>query len=467
MASEIKRNNKLGRTIQNSNYGQGYAWSFQGEGNPTIGSSLEIKQLNDVNAPIGSEYLDLVDASVYIKIDSTPDEDRGKYKIGCWKLSIATPNIEVMTKAEFNEIANTYAALGYTQKSSLSGLPILMTGLVGTGDKYLTPPDSPQPLTGGDYKGYQKIVEFVEIEANGSLVISNGEIVIGEDGNYFTSHAWIDASSSLNTNTLGFVFSIERGTDVFFSARPIGTRGFNGNNRTNVSGGGFLNNLQEGDKICAWVASEANADISIYDCNIGLNLRSKTYDYSVEQYICEQPLMNDEDFNSDTINVETYHKDKMINILSTNNYSVVLPKLSDVHFTDIFRFKNLKDSSLIGTFVPFSGEQIEGNSSFDFFGRGTLSIRKSIDNGLKWSIIEISNLFDHSNQGKTTEVSFESHTDAYLLTHNRGYKPIIQVYVYDVSGEYSEADVDVDHNTDMNSFIVNLEGINSGYIRYI
>ena len=177
--------------------------------------------------------------------------------------------------------------------------------------------------------------------------------------------------------------------------------------------------------------------------------------------------MNDEDFNSDTINVETYHKDKMINILSTNNYSVVLPKLSDVHFTDIFRFKNLKDSSLIGTFVPFSGEQIEGNSSFDFFGRGTLSIRKSIDNGLKWSIIEISNLFDHSNQGKTTEVAFESHTDAYLLTHNRGYKPIIQVYVYDVSGEYSEADVDVDHNTDMNSFIVNLEGINSGYIRYI
>jgi hypothetical protein len=374
---------------------------------------------------------------------------------------------DFMTKTEYNEIANTYAALGYTQKDSLSGLPIVITGLVGTGDKYLTPPDSPQPLTGGDYKGYEKITGFVQIEASGSLAISNADIIIGEAGSYFTSHAWIDASSSVNTNTLGFVFSIERGTDLFFSARPVGTRGFNGDNRTNVSGGGFLTDLQEGDKIGAWVASEADADISIYDCNIGLNLRAKTYDYSVEQYICEQPLMNDEDFNSETINVETHHKDKMINILSTNNYSVVLPKLSDVHFTDIFRFKNLKDSSLIGTFVPFSGELIEGNSSFDFFGRGTLSIRKSINNGLKWSIIEISNLFDHSNQGKTTEVIFENHNGAYSLTHNRGYKPIMQVYVSDESGEFSEADVDVDHNADLNSLIVNLEGVNSGFIRYI
>lgn len=374
---------------------------------------------------------------------------------------------EVMTKTEYNEIANTYAALGYTQKDSLSGLPIVITGLLGTGDKYLTPPDSPQPLTGGDYKGYEKITGFVQIEASGSLAISNADIIIGEAGNYFTSHAWIDASSSVNTNTLGFVFSIERGTDLFFSDRPVGTRGFNGDNRTNVSGGGFLNDLQEGDKIGAWVASEADADISIYDCNIGLNLRSKTYDSSVEQYVCEQPLMNDEDFSSDTINVETYHKDKMINILATNNYSVILPKLSDVHFTDIFRFKNLKDSSLIGQFIPFSGELIEGNSSFDFFGRGTLSIRKSINNGLKWSIIEISNLFDHSNQGKTTEVIFENHNGHYSLTHNRGYKPILQVYVSDGIGGFSEADVDIDHSLDMNSVIVNLEGVNSGFIRYI
>ena len=183
---------------------------------------------------------------------------------------------DVMTKTEFNEIANTYAAFGYTQKTSASGLPIVITGVVGTGSNYLTPPDSPQPVTGGNYNGYVKIENFVEIAASETLTVSNSEIVIGQDGNYFSSHAWIDISSSINTNTLGLVFCIERGSQLLFSARPVGTRGFNGNNRTNLSGGGFLDNLEDGDKISVWIGSEGTADISIYDCNVGLNLRSKT-----------------------------------------------------------------------------------------------------------------------------------------------------------------------------------------------
>jgi len=188
---------------------------------------------------------------------------------------------------------------------------------------------------------------------------------------------------------------------------------------------------------------------------------------SFDEYISTQTPQAEEDFYSDVINIDESHKDKVVNVLSTNDYSVVLPKLSDVHVNNIFRFKNLNDASVSGAFIPFSGELIEGGNSFKFFGRGTLSIRKSMDNGLKWSIVEISNLFDHLNQGKTTEVAFENHTDAYLLTHNRGYKPIMQVYVSDESGEFSEADVDVDHNADLNSLIVNLEGVNSGFIRYI
>jgi hypothetical protein len=116
----------------------------------------------------------------------------------------------------------------------------------------------------------------VEIAASETLTVSNSEIVIGQDGNYFSSHAWIDVSSSINTNTLGLVFCIERGSQLIFSARPVGTRGFNGNNRTNLSGGGFLDNLEDGDKISVWIGSEGTADISIYDCNVGINLRSKT-----------------------------------------------------------------------------------------------------------------------------------------------------------------------------------------------
>ena len=182
---------------------------------------------------------------------------------------------DVMTKTEFNEIANTYAALGYTQKTAPSNLPLLMTGLIGTNDENLTPPDTPQPLTGGDYAGYIKITGFIQIEASESLTISNSEFVIGQAGNYYSSHAWLDVSCSVNTNNLGFIFGIERGGQLSFSTRPTGTRGFNGNNRTNVSGGGFLNNLQVGDKVSVWVASENDADITIYDCNLGVNLRSK------------------------------------------------------------------------------------------------------------------------------------------------------------------------------------------------
>lgn len=182
---------------------------------------------------------------------------------------------DVMTKTEFNEIANTYAALGYTQKTAPSSLPLVMTGLIGTNNENLTPPDTPQPLTGGDYAGYIKITGFIQIEASGSLTVSNSEFIIGQAGNYYSSHAWLDVSCSVNTNNLGFIFGVERSGQLSFSTRPTGTRGFNGDNRTNVSGGGFLNNLQVGDKVSVWVASENDADITIYDCNLGVNLRSK------------------------------------------------------------------------------------------------------------------------------------------------------------------------------------------------
>ena len=177
---------------------------------------------------------------------------------------------------EFNEVMNTYAALGYTQKQGASTVPLVISGLTGTGNEDLTPPDSPQPLTGGDYKGFEKITGFVEIEASGSLTISNSEIIIGQDGDYYSTHAWLDVSCNTNQNNIGFIFGIERGSQIIFSQRPTGMRGSNGQDRTNISGGGFLNNLEVGDKISVWVASENNASITVYDCNLGINLRKKS-----------------------------------------------------------------------------------------------------------------------------------------------------------------------------------------------
>ena len=176
---------------------------------------------------------------------------------------------------EFNEVMNTYAALGYTQKQGASTVPLVISGLTGTGNEDLTPPDSPQPLTGGDYKGFEKITGFVEIEASGSLTISNSEIIIGQDGDYYSTHAWLDVSCNTNQNNIGFIFGIERGSQIIFSQRPTGMRGSNGQDRTNISGGGFLNDMLAGDKLSVWVASEKDATITVYDANLGLNLRTK------------------------------------------------------------------------------------------------------------------------------------------------------------------------------------------------
>ena len=191
------------------------------------------------------------------------------------QILLASGGGDVMTRAEFNEIANTYVAYGYTQATATNGDALVVPVAVGTGTKSLTPPNSPQPLTGGDYNGYIKINDFVVIEESGGLSVSNGEVIVATAGNYYTSNAWIDVSTSVNATTLGFLFAIERNGQYSFSGRPVGSRGFNSDNRTNISGGGFLNNMQPGDKVSIWVASENASNLTIYDCNVAINMRSK------------------------------------------------------------------------------------------------------------------------------------------------------------------------------------------------
>jgi len=192
------------------------------------------------------------------------------------KVSSATNSKDLISKPELDELLNTYASVGYTQKQTNgTNVPLTINGITGTGNEDLTPPDNPQPLTGGDYKGFIKITQFEEIEVGGSLTVANGEIVIADSGKYYVSHAWLDISCTANGNNIGFIFGIERAGQYVFSQRPTGMRASNGQDRTNISGGGFLNDLVAGDKLSVWVASEKDANIIIYDANLGLNLRTK------------------------------------------------------------------------------------------------------------------------------------------------------------------------------------------------
>ena len=192
------------------------------------------------------------------------------------KVSSAINSQELVSKSELSELLNTYASVGYTQKQpNGTNIPLVINGITGTGNEDLTPPDNPQPMTGGDYKGFIKIAQFEEIAASESMTVVNGEIIIGQDGDYYTSHAWLDMSCTANGNNIGFIFGIERLGQYIFSQRPTGMRGSNGQDRTNIAGGGFLAALESGDKLSVWVASEKDANITIYDANLGLNLRSK------------------------------------------------------------------------------------------------------------------------------------------------------------------------------------------------
>ena len=171
---------------------------------------------------------------------------------------------------------------------------------------------------------------------------------------------------------------------------------------------------------------------------------------------------------SENLNVGFLDHNKHFDILSEVDYNVILPKLSTVDLSYLFKFKNLNNSSIKGSFVPFEGEKIQGKTSFELYGKGTISIRKKYENYISsWVVVDVSNLFDHVGQGKSKEVAFNNHNNAITINHNRGYRPIVKVYVSDGFGDYSEAEVDIDHNESLNTFIVNLEGDNSGFIRYI
>jgi capsid protein len=81
-------------------------------------------------------------------------------------------------------------------------------------------------------------------------------------------------SSSVTATTVGFVFGIKKASDnmLYFSQRVTGSRMAAQNDRTNTSGGGFVENLEAGDELSMWVAADKTATVTLYDLNIGLEM---------------------------------------------------------------------------------------------------------------------------------------------------------------------------------------------------
>lgn len=156
MAQSIKRKHKLGKTIQDSNFGQGYAWLFEGEGDPSTGTAAELQKLNDINAPIGSKFTDLATGESYIKIDSTPDESRGAYKVGVWKLGSGGTQVD-------NDQTGDFAPVG------------------ADNTKYRIDSVSDVTITiNEDSCGIGGFIEFQQMGA-GQIIVAQGNVVFNAD----------------------------------------------------------------------------------------------------------------------------------------------------------------------------------------------------------------------------------------------------------------------------------------------
>ena len=186
---------------------------------------------------------------------------------------VITPvNENVTSLSAIINTMQTRAAFGNT----VSDTGVIQIALTGTGDSLLPPPLTPQPVSGGSYNGYERVTGLIEIAPDGELSVLNDSFVIGTNGggNYRTPHAWVDMSANQTATTVGFVFGIVKLSDglVHYSQRVTGSRMSAQDDRTNTSGGGFVTNLEAGDTLSMWVASDKTATITIYDMNIGLEM---------------------------------------------------------------------------------------------------------------------------------------------------------------------------------------------------
>lgn len=210
-----------------------------------------------------------------------------------------SPNGEynhIVVRNRINEVIEGYNSLTFAQKThgnlvhttaDGTGIPnpsgVLSLNMTNNGgDVLLTPPVNPQPVSGGDYKGYVKITGMVGENISGAIQVSSGEFVIGAGGtgHYNTSHAYIDIAGDISGNNIGIIFAVERGGYYYFSQRPTGQRMqgrslFFPDDTTNISGGGSLD-LQEGDKVSVWICSEKDATLDIYAANLGLSMEYQT-----------------------------------------------------------------------------------------------------------------------------------------------------------------------------------------------
>ena len=179
---------------------------------------------------------------------------------------------------------------------------------------------------------------------------------------------------------------------------------------------------------------------------------------------------NQVDNNDYAFDLLPEHSDKIINVNHDQDWVVNLPKILDVDNNYTVMLVRKKRDSAKGTIIPFSGEEIDGQSSMSFYGKGSITIRKitsESDSGYTWYVFSRQSYEDTPNQGKSNIQEFTNENQI-TITHNLGHIPKgVEVWVEDFDGIFVHSNAQIIHDWEgKNEFVVLLSSAQSGKILY-
>ena len=170
------------------------------------------------------------------------------------------------------------------------------------------------------------------------------------------------------------------------------------------------------------------------------------------------------------LNVSMVDGNILVNLRCTEDYNIILPSLDSVSLGFKVTFKNLYLDGLKGVIYPYSDDLVEGSGNFEFFGKGMFEVTKmvsEVSGDSEWVLTQYSNIIERRFQGKTKKFEFVNES-IITVNHTLGYTPIVQVWLDDGFGGYSDIDVHVSHDFLNNgSFSIDLTNPTTGFILYI
>lgn len=169
-----------------------------------------------------------------------------------------------------------FATMAITQRGPNDASPFTISVAAHpSGTDTLNPPAAPVAAGPGPFGGFYKLTAFIAEGSNEEVTVTgDAEFLIPNnilDATFIVPVGWATFRHSFNNATVAFIIGVERAGQIFFSQRPTSALQANGASPGNISGGGQLD-VQAGDKISAWVASDTGGIITTDNSNFTIHM---------------------------------------------------------------------------------------------------------------------------------------------------------------------------------------------------